>query len=146
MGFTSIEVVNVLFQHIKNSVLMSDAKKPTGKLCKYQQPLNSVAEDVVINGLPLVKGDVDEAVLNVNLYVPNLKLPDNILDRSQPDTARLLVLSKLGNQVFKDNADEDGEIWDEDGGYCFKYQQDTVMDDANNMHYINFRIEFYSAI
>jgi len=146
MGFTSIEVVNVLFQHIENSVLVNSLKKPNGKLCKYQKPLNSELEDVVINGLPLVKGDVDEAVLNVNIYVPNLKLPDNNPDRSQPDTARLLVLAKLGNQAFADGADEDGEIWDEAGQYCFKYQQDTVMDDVNNMHYINFRIEFYSSI
>jgi len=149
MGFTSIEIVNVLFKHLQNSVLMSDVKKPSGKLCKYQKPLNSILEDVVINGLPIIKGDVDEAVLNVNIYVPNILYPkDSPLfgDRSQPDTARLLVLSKLGNQAFSDGADDDGEIWDEAGGYCLKYQQDTVMEDDNNMHYINFRIEFYSSI
>jgi hypothetical protein len=145
MGFTSIEVVNMLKDLVAHSVLMNALDKPKGKLCKYKRPLNSAQEDVVINGLPLVKDDVDEAVLNVNIYVPNLKLPDEN-DKSQPDNARLLVLSKLGNRAFTDNADEDGEIWADAGEYCFKYQQDTVMEDDNNQHYVNFRIEFYSSI
>jgi hypothetical protein len=145
MGFTSIEVVNMLKDLVAQSVLMNDPDKPKGKLCKYKRPLNSAQEDVVINGLPLVKDDIDEAVLNVNIYVPNLKLPD-LNDKSQPDNARLLVLSKLGNRALTDNADDDGEIWDDAGEYCFKYQQDTVMEDDNNQHYVNFRIEFYSSI
>lgn len=142
MGFTSIEVVNMLYRYIASSVLMTDTNKPNGQLKKYERPLNSVLEDVVVNGLPVVKDDVDEAILNVNIFVPNLKLPNNDADRSQPDTARLLVLSKLGNIAFNDGK----EIWDDAGEYCFKYQQDTVMPDENNQHYINFRIEFYSSI
>lgn len=143
MGFTSIEVVNMLYQYISHSEIYSDVNRPNGKLCKFEQPLNSILENVVINGLSMIKDNIDEAVLNVNIYVPNLKLPDNLADRSQPDTGRLLVLSKLGNKAFKDG----DEIWDDAGEYCFKYQQDTVMPDENNLqHYLNFRIEFYSSI
>ncbi|WP_316778417.1 hypothetical protein [Pedobacter antarcticus] len=140
MGYTSIVVVNMLYQYIKHSELMTSANRPKGTLCKYDRPLNSMTEDIVINGLPLIKDDVDEAVLNVNIYVPNFVFPNNQADKSQADTARLLVLSNLGNQAFKDGE----EIWDETGEYCFKYQQDTVMPDKNNQHYLNFRIEFYS--
>jgi hypothetical protein len=139
MGFTSIAVVNMLNQYILHSVIMSDSKRPNGKICKFQRPQGSILEDIVINGLPLVKDDVDEAVLNVNIYVPNLVIP-NSTDRSQPDNARLLYLSKIGNDAFQNGA----EIWDEAGEYCFKYQQDTVMEDDNYQYYINFRIEFYS--
>jgi len=146
MGFTSIEVVNMLKDHIVHSALMTDPNKPNGKLCKYKRPKNSVLEDVVINGLPLIQDDIDEAVLNVNIYVPNLNFPNDPDDKTQPDNARLLVLSKLGNKAFTEGADSEGCIWDENGDYCFKYQQDSVIEDDNNQHYINFRIEFYSSI
>lgn len=140
MGFTSIEVMKLLKSYIVRSLLMTDVKKPNGKLCDDERPLNSELEDVTINGLALVKDDVDEAVLNVNIYVPNLKFPKDPADKSQPNTARLTELSKLGNKAFLDGE----EIWDDAGEYCFKYQQDTVMKDENNQRYLNFRIEFYS--
>jgi hypothetical protein len=140
MGYTSIAVVNMLNQYILHTALLTDLNKPNGKLCKYKRPLNSVLEDIVINGLDLIKDDIDETVLNVNIYVPNLEIP-NSTDRSQPNNKRMLYLSQLGNEAFQNGE----EIWDEADEYCFRYQQDTVMVDDNNQHYINFRIEFYST-
>jgi hypothetical protein len=140
MGYTSIAVVNMLNQYILHTALLTDLNKPNGKLCKYKRPLNSVLEDIVINGLDLIKDDIDETVLNVNIYVPNLEIP-NSTDRSQPNNKRMLYLSQLGNEAFQNGE----EIWDEADEYCFRYQQDTVMEDDNNQHYINFRIEFYST-
>jgi hypothetical protein len=119
---------------------MTDAKKPNGKLCKYERPQNSVLEDVVVNSLTLGRDDVQEGVLNVNIYVPNLELVSNPSDRSQPNTARLLYLSTLGNTALG----EGEEIWDETGNYTFNIQQDNVMQDENNQHYVSFRVEFYS--
>ena len=141
MSLTSIEVVNVLYQYIKNSVLFSDAKKPTGSLKKYQRAVNSIGEDVVINGLPINQEPVQECVLNINAFVQNLSITTNgNIDRSEPDTARILVLSNLVKQALNNGK----EIWDTAGAYCFKLQQDRVEPDENNQHYINFRVEFYS--
>jgi hypothetical protein len=144
MSLTSIEVVNVLYQHIKNSVLFSDAKKPNGELKKYQRPANSQKEDVVINGLPNNREVVQEGVLNINIFVKNLdptQIPSLNGDTSQPDTGRLLYLSKLANQALGSG----NEVWNTDGSWCFKLQQDyTEPDEGTNQHYINIRIEFYS--
>lgn len=139
MGYTSIEVLNLLHQHIVNSVLLTDPNMPNGVFEKYERPLNSSSEDIIIGGLANVRGDIDEGVLNMNIYVPNLVLQD-LNDKGHPDSARILVLSKLGKTAFLDGE----EIWDDTGTYCFKYQQDNVFKDENNQYYINFRIEFYS--
>ena len=141
MEYSEIEVVNVLFSTIANGSLMSDVKKPNGKLCKFERPLNSVFEDVVVNSVGVVYNDVQEGVLNVNVYVPNLKFPDNPEDKNQPDTARLLYLSKLGKIALG----RGNEMWDEDGNWCFELQQDKVYPDENFQHYINFRVEFNST-
>jgi hypothetical protein len=131
----------MLHQHITNSVLMKDVKKPNGKLCKYQRPLNSVLEDVVINSLGLNREDVQEGVLNVNIYVPNLILLSNAADKSQPDTARLTYLLNLANIALG----EGEEIWEASGNYCFELQQDNLFQDENNQHYLNLRVEFNSS-
>ncbi len=140
MDFTSIALVNMLKSHIEHSVLFTDNNKPDGKLCEYERPLGSKSEDVVISVLSLLKDDVDNGILNVNIYVPNLILADEPNDTSQPDTARIQILSDLANEAFADGE----EIWDDNGGYCFKLQQDNVLSDENDQHYINLQIEFYS--
>lgn len=139
MKYTTIEVINVLNQTLLHSVLMTDPKKPNGKLCKFERLDNSILEDTVINAIGLDKDDVQEGVLNVNQYVHNLVYPNDPALKSQPDTARILYLSKLLNTVLGDGE----EVWDESGKWCFILQQDTVMPDTNNQHYINFRVEFY---
>jgi hypothetical protein len=140
MSFTSLSALNMLYQHISHSVLMNDVKKPNGKLCKLERPLNSVLEDVVINGLGLNREDVQEGLLNVNVFVPNLILPSNPNDKSQPDTARLTYLLDLANTALG----EGDEIWEATGQYCFNLQQENIFQDENNQHYINLRVEFYS--
>jgi hypothetical protein len=140
MSYTSITALNMLYQHIGNSILMTDAKRPNGKLCKYQRPMNSVLEDVVINSLGLNREDVQEGVLNVNIFVPNLVIPSNAADKSQPDTARLTYLLNLASIALG----EGNEIWEATGNYCFNLQQDKLFQDENNQHYLNLRVEFYS--
>ena len=146
MSNTSITALNMLYQHISRSVLVTDAKKPNGKLCKYQRPLNSLLEDVVINSLGLNREDVQEGVLNVNIYVPNIdysKIPDHPqkADKTQPDTARLTYLLNLANIALG----EGEEIWEATGNYCFELQQDNLFEDENNQHYLNLRVEFNST-
>src|SRR5690606_5112672 len=128
--------------YLRSSELMTDPKKPNGTLSKFRRPENSAKEDVVINAIGgLTRNEVQKGILVVNIFVPNLN-PDQFPhlngDRSQPDTARLLYLSKL----FQGSINE--TVWEENGDYAFEIQQDDIDEDTNNQHYAWFRIEFYS--
>ena len=138
MATTSSEAVNLLYQHIKASELMLGDHKVSGGLYKLQRPIQSVKEDIVINALPLNREQLQEGLLNVNVYVPNLSLQLNgLTDNSQPNTARLTELTKIGSDVLN-------EIDGPGAEYSFILQQEVVFEDTNNQHYINFRLEFYS--
>lgn len=132
---TSFDVVNILYSHVKNSILFADMKKASGGLYKFQRPANSIKEDVVINSLSVNREEVQQGIVNVNIHVPNLIISG---DSSQPNTKRLDELSDLFQQAFE------GEIWEANGQYEFNIQQDILFQDSNNQHYINFRIEFNS--
>jgi len=134
MSKTSAEALEIVYQHLLKSVLFTDPKRPKGLLYKRQRPIGSKAEDVVINTLTLNRAVIQEGVLNVNLYVPNLSLNNNT-DNTQPNNSRLLELSILANTALE-------EIWATDGSYTFQVQQDHTFEDTNNQHYQNFRIEF----
>lgn len=143
---TGIEAVNLLFGHLKTTVLMTDVKKPNGKLCKLQRPENSVLEDVVINTLGLNRDPVQKGVLILNCYAPNLDpnvVPDIGRDKNQPDTGRLLYLSKLIQSVFNEDGSEEREIWI-NGDTCFELTTDDIMEDTNFQHYVSFRINFFT--
>ncbi|MEN0095896.1 MAG: hypothetical protein AAGB30_10975 [Pedobacter sp.] len=141
MSMTSYGAINALFDHLKTSVVFTSPVKVRGKLYRMQRPLNSLAEDVVINSLALSYDPVQKGYLNVNFYVQNPRLKiGNIHDSSQPDSARIDEISGLGKAALGDGE----EIWSDDGTFCFRIEQDTVIADTNNQHYLNFRVEFYS--
>lgn len=138
MKKTVLDSINILYQYIAISELMTGPHKPNGGLYKVQRPVNSISEDVVINSLPLNHEDIQEGVLNVNIYVPNLVLELNgITDNSQPNYKRITELSAIASNVLDD-------VWEASADYTFNIQQDNLFEDTNNQHYINFRIEFYS--
>lgn len=142
MSKTTAEVINILFNHVRSSALLTDSKKPTGQLSKLRRPEGSRKEDVVIGAVGgLTKEPVQRGILVVNIFVPNLDptlYPHLNGDPSQPDTSRLLYLSKLFQNVI------DETVWEENGDYAFEIQQDDIDEDTNNQHYAWFRIEFYS--
>lgn len=143
---TSIEAINMLYAHLGTSVLKTDSKKPNGKLCKYQRSENSISEDVVLNALGLNREPVQKGVLLLNCYVPNLdpnKVPDIGTDKSQPDTGRLLYISKLVQSVFGNEGTEETELWINDNTN-FSITSDDVFEDNNFQHYISFRIDFFT--
>jgi hypothetical protein len=126
---TSLDALDILYTHL-NGTLLQAANKPNGVLRRFQRPLNSTAEDVILNALPMNRDQLQRAVLNVNIYVKNLALSG---DNTQPDGRRLKELATLANQCIT-------EQWGT--GYQFNVQQDNVFEDANNQHYINLRVEF----
>ncbi|WP_231489913.1 hypothetical protein [Pedobacter sp. Leaf170] len=142
MSVTTAGAINILFEYLKNSEVLSDEKKVNGHLYKMQRPLNSSKEDVVINAITMGRESVQNGILNVNAYCKNqtLTLPGALSDNSQPDYTRLDEISNLLNKALG----EGREIYLNNGSYCFKVQQDVIIPDENEQHYVNFRIEFYS--
>ena len=91
---TDIDIKDEMYKHIKGSAL---AKEVNGQLRKTLRPANSNKEDIVISMLSNVNGQIQEAYINVNVYVPDV-LRDN---QAEANTPRLRPLSKLSHDVLK---------------------------------------------
>lgn len=139
---TTVEAIDLLYLYVKGSMLLSNANKPNGKLCKGDRDENSTSEDIVLDAVGGVnRSPVQRGVLLLNIYVNNLKpskVPNLGTGMNHRDSGRLRYLSHLTQQVFE------GEVWiDQDT--CFEVSSDDVFEDnANNQHYISFRINFYT--
>lgn len=136
---SAIEVINILYVHIKNIVVVTGIKKINGSVYKMQRPINSDKEDIVINSLPISGSQIQEGVLNVNIYVPDIKLmnSDKTASTFLPNTARMTELSRLAINDLS-------EFWSPDGDYVFELENTGIYPEDNNQHYINLRIRFYS--
>lgn len=109
----------------------------TGKVYKNARPLNSDKQDIVVGSLPINAEQIQQAVMNVNIHIPNLKISINGLqDNTPPNLVKLeevtaLVIEGLKDKVFSD--------------YWFDVQQQNLFaEEATNEHYSNIRINFYS--
>ena len=91
---TDIDIKDEMYKHIKGSAL---AKEVNGQLRKTLRPANSNKEDIVISMLSNVNGQIQEAYINVNVYVPDV-LRDN---QAEENTPRLRTLCKLSHDVLK---------------------------------------------
>lgn len=136
---SAIEAINILFLYtVNNSRLKSDLNGINGGVYKMERPINSELEDVVINSLPLSGTQVQEGVLNINIYVKNLALnTGSSTSDEQPDTKRITELSKLAMLDFAD-------YWSPNADYAFELENTALYSEENKQHYINLRIRFYS--
>lgn len=134
MGLTAIQAAEILFGHLSNSELR---RAISGEMYLYQRPDGRRDEDIVINTIGLNNQSIQRGMLNVNVFVPNhfLKGDKHRADITLPNTVRLSELAALGKAALD-------LTWDPNGMWNFEYQQDTVMPDRNNEHFINFRVEF----
>jgi len=131
---TTLELVDILWQYLTGSPLKAAI---SGGVYKHIRPVNSNKEDVVINALPNVNGDLQQSLCNVNVFVPNKTQNLNgIQDNSQPDGERLRALADMAVTALSDQ-------WGED--YNFDVQQSVLIrDDTSQSWYYNIRINFYS--
>jgi hypothetical protein len=130
---TPLDIVDILFMHLNGSSLNSSI---TGIVCK-KRPIDSKLEDVVINSLGVSNQQLQVAVVNVNIYVPNMQLKiGGKQDNSQPNTARLQELANIAKDLLTDQ-------WA--GDYNFDIQQIVgPIESEEDQHYINIRLEFFS--
>lgn len=141
---TSIEAINLFYNYVNTSVMVTDSKKPNGELCKKERPEGSTKEDMVIDSLGINRDPVQEGVLLFNIYVNNLDPainPSIGTGRNRPDTSRIGYLSKLFNSLFPDDGSEESQVW-VNQDTCFSVTSDDLFADVNNQHYISFRINF----
>lgn len=67
---TDTEIKTDIYMYIKDSLL---AKSVSGVLRKTRRPLNSKKEDIIISVLSNVNGQIQEAYVNVNIYVSDIE-------------------------------------------------------------------------
>lgn len=90
---SDIEIKDAIYNIIKGSAL---EKAVTGKLSKTKRSVNSDKEDIVISMLDNGSGQMQEAFVNVNIYVA-----DNTRDgQAEENTIRLRELCKMSAELL----------------------------------------------
>lgn len=119
---SDIEIKDDIYEFIKGSAL---EKAISGKLKKTRRPANSNLEDIVISILDNEAGQMQEAFVNVNIYVP-----DNLRDgQAEENSVRLRQLCKLAAELLEVQRGED---------YRFTLDKQRVMEvNGKSEHFIN---------
>ena len=122
------EIKDILYTLLKRSELSG---KISGKIYKIPRPVNSQGEDVTINILDGNNGQFQEAVVNVNLYLPDIQFEVNSF---AADEKRIRELSDLFIKVL------DGYT---DGEFKLRIEKQPVFKvEGENQHCINNRVLF----
>ena len=125
---TNVELRDVVVAALEASPL---AEEITGVIRKTSRPLNSDKEDIVVNVSATDIAQIQSAVLNVNIYVP-----DVIRDgQAEEDTARTRVLSALAAELF--------EVYHEPGLRIVMESQSILEVEGKSEHFINNKIRLY---
>lgn len=124
---SDIEIKDDVYRVVKGSAL---EKAITGKLSETRRPADSDKEDIVISMLDNGKGQIQEAFVNVNIYVP-----DNLRDgQAEENSARLRQLCKLAAELLEVQRGED---------YRFTLDKQRVVEvNGKNEHFINNKLLF----
>lgn len=93
---TQVEITDMIYQYLNGTDFANPSKGGlSGAIYQLQRPEGSDKEDLVIGTLSLDMETVQLGVFNLNLHVPNIKVKVNGREQSQPNRARMRVLSKL---------------------------------------------------
>ena len=124
---SDILIKDDIFTFIKRSPLASAI---TGKICKQGvRPKGSEDEDVVISVLTNMNGQIQEAVVNVNIYVADEIKRDG---QNQEATIRLRELCKIASETLEVGSGDDFR-------FTLESQHVLAVEDAK-VHVINNRL------
>lgn len=119
---SDIEIKDDIYMYIKGSTLDYEA---TGKLCKTKRPSDSDYEDIVISVLANQNAQIQEALVNVNIYVKDV-IRNN---QAEENTIRLRKLCELAEGLLKVGRGND---------YRFILDSQRVLEvEGKNEHFIN---------
>lgn len=98
---SDIELKDFLYTFIKGSALELAVAANGGELYKDQRPTNSGKEDIVISVLDGLNGQIQNAVINVNIYVPDVS---RNVDKIE-NTPRIRILSRVAIELLETSND-----------------------------------------
>lgn len=99
---TDIDIKDDVYRAVANSSL---AQEVSGIISKTLRPANSTAEDIVISVLASQNAEVQQAYVNVNVYVPDLDIPYSVggetVIQKEENTKRLRILCDKAKNLFE---------------------------------------------
>lgn len=133
---TTLDAIDFIYRILDDSPIKAAIN---GGIYKLARPISSQKEDVVVNSLPVVNGDLQEGIANVNVHIPNLNINTGNQDDTAPDFARMKVLAEMVRAALED-------VWLQDESFRFTIQQQHIFYEPETAsNYINFRIQYFSV-
>lgn len=103
----------------------------TGKLCREDRPLDSENEDITINVPSNLNGQIQEAYVYVNIYVPD----EFVEGRYQKNTLRIQALERLAADLF--------DVYNSHDSYRITLESQTTSQfESTNEHIIINRLHY----
>lgn len=130
---TPLDISTILYKHLSG---VSEVVSAVTGIYRNRRPPGSKGYDVVINALPVDAEQVQQAVANVNIHVPNMSQTANgVTDNAVPNLKKLSELLSVIVPYLT-------EQWPSNQDYHFTIQQvsDPIPDGDN--HFINIRVDF----
>lgn len=122
---TDIDIKDDIYFHVKGSAL---EKSVDGRLCKRMRPNGSDKEDIVISVLANQNGQIQEATVNVNIYVRDVY----VCGQYEEDGIRCRELCRIAWECLNVGRGED---------YRFELDSQRVLPvEGKNEHFINNRL------
>lgn len=104
------------------------------------RPFNSNNEDAVINFLTGLDGQKQSGIVNVNVYVPDIDMGDNLLVKNTArckELGQILLSFKESLMGSKINTSRNGYWFFQNGNIIRTFEEKDI-----NQHYVNLRLEF----
>lgn len=129
---TEIEIKSGLFSLIEKTAL-HDAI--SGVMSISIRPEGSDKEDIIISVIDSnCEGDIQTAILNVNIYVPDIRVNCQYME----DVTRINDLSRLSSDIL-------ATIIDADGGRFELSSQRVLIVNGKDEHFINNKVKYKSV-
>lgn len=116
-----------VFEYIKGSELHQEI---SGELCKYKRERNSKKEDILISILANENGQMQDATVNVNIYVQDKRKQND----SEENGPRIKTLCRLASNLF--------DVFRGPGYRARLLSQRVFAVDGAEEHVINNKIEY----
>lgn len=99
---TDIDIKDDVYRVVAGSTL---ANAVNGVVSKTLRPANSTKEDIVISVLASQNTEIQQAYVNVNVYVPDLDIEyavgEKTFTQKEEDTIRLRTLCNIAKDLFE---------------------------------------------
>lgn len=130
---SALDVQNIIFLRLVQKGVKA-AVNLTGAIYELSRPKDSLKEDIVVRTLDMNTEQVQEGVINVNIWVPNLSLTN---DSTQPNLPRFKVILEKCMEGLQDVTGFN---------YSFRVSVPGVPYRDGLTWFVNIRVEFWSLI